>query len=1116
MNNYDRMHQGEDNKVKLPVNRAKQVVDEKRKRVVKIIFAVVLVISCLFLIGLFDLYGAAYSNAIYGAFGCSAIAFGIILIVVSVLKLIGLKPRKLSARTIIYMVLMCLLLLLFLQIISTVKDFKALDDKSYKSYLDSCFLNGRNNAGGALFGIISYPFLSILGSVTSLCIIAILFFGALLMCFRSFFYVEKVQTIVSEESENGGMYIETVDEKKRKRKSEGEKFDFIFPNDVSPDEEVEEEVEEADIEYTASTLSDRLVRDVLNDGLDKETRVKRAEELLFMSEEELKKTIKRNQDEMDKKNAPTEAPNTAIRTGEREPYQTGFGGENAEHKKMSVEEAYKNYASGGLTAEELLFGGIIDTPDLSYDELYPKQSANDLYFDNGTKIDNNANSQPQREENTQPIVNDWTTSPQRAGGQSVPDNANVAAQNGFVSNHGGYNSTQNVNNANQSGYTASQNEFATNKNEQNEQSPRGNGNLERGYNQSANDYQNLDNVENNRIFENNSSNSVINPSSPLAELTDTHTAIYDESLDLDEIKTPYVDPGMIKPEEEIKPRENPFKTVYRELSEEDKDELTKRKEIEPQRNEPKPKKPVDTTPKPQSKPTAPAPQPPVKKVVRPYVCPSLALLSEPEPTQSNIDYVTVYKQIEDAFKSYDISCKVIAHTRGPTFTLYAVQLGEGVYFKRVMSREEDINRKMCCDEPIHIVPTVKDMDAIGIEVFYRNLKMAVPLKRYLFSEKYKEPDKLYFPIGVDVYGDAYYCNVLGAPHILIGGTTGSGKSVCINALLCTILYNYSPEFVKLILVDPKAVELASFATIPHNLLGRSINDAPTCIKALGWAVDEMNRRYKLMESVQMKQLSSYNKYLTGIGEKPLPYIVVIIDELADLMLSNKKTAPEIEGKINILTAKARASGIHLILATQRPSAEIVTGLIKNNISTRIAFTMGDAVASKVILDKGGAEKLYGKGDLLFTSSDYSRPLRLQGMFISDSEVNSVTDYVKQNNDFEPDEKAYDEIFNPKQVPTESMIDGNEPKLTSAQERERDFNELYNEALIYAVQHGEISTSKIQKLYRIGYLKASSITDKMYDEGVIEAAVPGSSKPRKVIIDIDEIDDYLINDENDED
>ncbi len=1072
MNNYDRMHQGED-KVKIPVNRAKQVVDEKRKRVVKIVFAIVLVISCLFLIGLFDLYGAAYSNAIYGAFGCSAIAFGIILIVVSLLKLIGLKPRKLSARTICYMVVLCLLLVLFLQIISTVKDFKALDDKSYKSYLDSCFLNGRNNAGGALFGIISYPFLNVLGSVTSLCVIAILFFGTLLLCFRSFFYVEKVQTIVSEESENSGMYIETVDDKKRKNKTE-EKIDLMFPNNVSPDDEPEEEVEEAEIEYTASTLSDRLARDVFNDELDKETRAKRAEELLFMSEEELKKTIKGNRDETNKKNVQQETPNSAIRTGEREPYQKGFGGTDSEHRKMSVEEAYKNYAAGGLTAEELLFGGIIDVPDLSYDELYPKQNANDLYFDNGTKNQNTVipsgnviptgNVIPSAVEESHPYRNNV-----------VPNQTNNVIPTGNVIPSG-----------------------------VEESHP---------YNQPTNKYS-LDNKQlNNQFIENKTTNSVINPSTPLPELTDINTAIYDESLDLDEIKTPYVEQKMIKPDEEIEPRENPFKTVYRELTDDEREELSGKKE-ELIKSESKPKNTLGVALKP-SETTTPASTPastpaPVKKVIRPYTCPSLALLSEPEPTQSNIDYVSVYKQIEDAFASYDISCKVIAHTRGPTFTLYAVQLGQGVYFKRVMSREEDINRKLCCDEPIHIVPTVKDMDAIGIEVFYRNLKTKVPLKRYLFSEKYKEPDKLYIPIGVDVYGDAYYCNVLGAPHILIGGTTGSGKSVCLNAILCTILYNYSPEFVKLILVDPKAVELAPFATVPHNLLGQSINDEPTCIKALSWAVDEMNRRYKLMESVQMKQLSNYNKHLTSIGEKPLPYIVIVIDELADFMLNNKKTAAEIEVRINILTAKARASGIHLILATQRPSSEIVTGLIKNNVSTRIAFTMGDAVASKVILDRGGAEKLYGKGDLLFTSSDYSRPLRLQGMFIDDPEVIAVTDYVKEHNDFEPDEKAYEEIFNPKPVQLENMMEGNEPKMTAAQEREKDFNELYNDALVYAVQHGEISTSKVQKLYRIGYLKASTITDKMFEDGVIEAAVSGSSKSRKVLISEDQLEDYMIN------
>lgn len=1011
MNNYDRMHRG-DIKPKIPENKAKIAVDAKRKKIVKIVFAVVLVVSLILLIGLFDVYGQAYSTALYGAFGCCSVAGLIVIIALSILKLIGATPRKVSARTIFYMVALCLLVALFLQVISTVKDFNALTDKSYKSYLDSCFFNGRNNAGGVMLGVIAYPFLRYLDSVFSLCIIAVMFFGLLLLCFRSFFYVEKVQTVVSEETGNSGMYIETIEGDKKTKKKKGEvSVDLSFPNDISPEEEPEEEPEDAEIEYTAGTISDKLLSQIL-DNQDKEARVKKAEELLFMPEDELKKRIQKQQEE-------TEAKDSALKTGERKPYQTGFGGDEAT-KKLSVEEAYKNYASGGLSAKDLLFGNVIESHDYSYDELYPKNNASKDYDDlNGllyTGKETKVTSEPKKEETVEQTVN-----------------------------------------------------------------------------------QNIEQAE----------PKYFNPSTPIAELTDVSKAIYDESIDLnnadvdEEDPSPYVEQKMIKPDEVLEERESPFKTIYREP-------VILEEEVEEQQEQIS--ETLTTEAKPEVKPEV---KPVPKKVIRPYTCPSLALLGEPEIKPSTIDYVSVYKQIEDAFKSYEIDCRVISHTRGPTFTLYAVQLGEGVPYKKVTSREDDINRKMHCDEPIHIVPSVKNTDAIGIEVFYRNEKMPVPLKRYLCSTKFKEPDKLYFPIGVDVYGDAYYCNILGAPHLLIGGTTGSGKSVCINAILTTIMYNYSPEFVKVILVDPKAVELTSFATIPHNLLGKSITDAPDCIKALSWAVDEMNRRYDIMARAQRKSLAPYNEYLRSKGEKPLPYIVIVIDEVADLMLSNKKTAPELERLINVLTAKARAAGIHLIIATQRPSTEIITGLIKNNISTRIAFTMGDAVASKVILDKGGAEKLYGKGDLLFSSPEYNNPLRLQGMFISDDEVNNVTDYVKLNNDFEPDQKAYDEIFNPKPIVQDVMIQPTRAVSQASEQREADFKKIYNEVLTYAVRAGTISISKVERQFRIGFRKAGIIVDKMFAEGIIEAEKQGSSKGRSVLISEADLPNYLL-DENGDD
>lgn len=1070
MNNYDRMHRGDD-KIKIPENKAKVAVDNKRKKVVKSIFAVILAISFVLLIGLFDIFGTAYSNALYGAFGVSSIATLIILIVVSILKLIGAKPRKLSFRTLFYMIALCLLIVLFMQIISTVNDYNALTDKSFVAYLDTCFFNGRNNAGGALFGVFAYPFLRYVGSVTSLCIIAVLFFVLILICFRSFFYVERVQTIIAEESENSGMYIETIDDDKRKHKKD-EKIDLSFPNDISPEEEPEEE-DDADIQYSAGSISDRLVSDIFNSGLDREQRVKKAEELLFMSEDELNVKIKKEQIE-------SEIQNSAIRTGERKPYQTGFSPEPSKNgQKLSVEEAYKNYASGAISAKDLLFGDVIETPELSYDELYPGNKGrtadiSSLYF----------NGKEQHTEEVKPVeIKDLYAT--RENNSSVTP---------FTAPIHDVKPTETIRPVEPIKPTETVKDVSCE--------------IQPNNAVSENDSRSVNNRPTERGFVS---------STPLPEITSINDAIYDESIDLDneddepeEVK-PYVEQQMIRHDEDYVMNDipNPFKTVYNTQYTEEKEEEPIDEEFIDDFEE---EEIVEEIP--EVKPKAPVKKP--EKKLRPYTCPSLALLGEPEPPVSNIDYVSVYKKIEEAFKSYEMPCRVIAHTRGPTFTLYAVQLGEGVYYKRVISREEDINRKMCCDEPINIVPTVKDMDAIGIEVFYRNLKMAVPLKRYLFAEKYKEPNKLYFPIGVDVYGEPYYCNILGAPHILIGGTTGSGKSVCINAILCTILYNYSPEFVKLILVDPKAVELAPFATIPHNLLGKSIVEAPECIKALQWAIDEMNRRYDVMASEHFKSLAPYNDYLKSKGEKPLPYIVVIIDELADLMLSNKKTAPELEKRINVLTAKARAAGIHLIIATQRPSTEIITGLIKNNVSTRIAFTMGDVVASKVILDKGGAEKLYGKGDLLYTSSDYSKPLRLQGMFISDSEVNNITDYVKDNNDFEPDEDAYNTIFTQAPTVPDTMISGETvTKPSASEQREKSFNELWNDSLRFATRLGAISISRLQRQFRIGFNKAATIIDKMNELGIIEEEVVGSSKPRQMLITADDVPDYLEDVSNDE-
>ena len=347
-------------------------------------------------------------------------------------------------------------------------------------------------------------------------------------------------------------------------------------------------------------------------------------------------------------------------------------------------------------------------------------------------------------------------------------------------------------------------------------------------------------------------------------------------------------------------------------------------------------------------------------------------------------------------------------------------------------------------------------------------------------------------------------DILDTPHMLIAGTTGSGKSICINTILTCILYNYSPDYVKLLLVDPKSVELSNFNEVPHNMLGRSITDCPTCLRALDYVIEEMERRYATMNAAQFKQLRNYNDYLISIGQKPLPYIVVVIDEYADLMLHSKKTAIELDKRIRVLTGKSRAAGIHLILATQRPSIDVITGVIKNNISTRICFTMGDQKGSMVVLDRGGAEKLYGRGDLLFIDRSNQTPLRLQSPFIDDDEVVEVTENVKRNNDMDINEDLYNLLFDVRNPEVNYVVNKAEEGTNPDQ---GGLDPLFWDCVEYAVNEGTVSISKLQRKYNLGFQRGGRIVDEMEKRGFIEQPIPGSSRPRRVTISQEEY-EYL--------
>lgn len=1074
MNNYDRMHRGEP-KPRLPENRAKKEVNKRRKRALRIVESVIAVALFVILLLLFDVFGKESANALYGVFGVASIPYAIVGILVCVLLFFGAKPKKLKPSTVVYIVLLSIILICFLQTITTGRVYNSLENPSYSAYLQGCFNTGRNNAGGYLYGIIAYPFLQ-MGSITSTCILAVLFFAILLFAFRSFFFIEKREV---ERYEEAGLYVEDILEKSKPKKKKVADINLAFPNDTIPDPE-EEEVEEAEIKYADSSLNPTTsaIRAMLEAEPDEKNRARMASDVLFMSEEDFKSLKKPEQ-------VPDDLP---VKTGERAPTQPSFGdsyneGDHFESdfrtgrltknqatnilfgdpKPKAVEEAPKNDDKRSL-AEDILFGEDVKPS-------YPTSGYSSSSY-TPPSMDSGLNTYPRREEpkyseRRETPVNRAVEEPAKIPASPRVENTPTASEERGSYNE--YNSGYNPPIQEESRYTPPKQEEVTYREEQ----PK--------YHPSTPVQEEYREPTNQSVPEYNTRSS-----SPDENITPENAHAYEPEIN-DEMEE-YKPRQMFRPDDMDESGEGNSTPqpqtgfVARKIEE----PIVEEEPIIPERKEPE-KTPVN--PNLNKKPSWQT----VKKPIRPYSFPPLSLLKDYMPPIDTIDYEDFYTRIEQAFASYDLKCRVIGHTKGATYTQYALKFADGVVFRKVASLENDIKRKLCVDKAISIVNSVKGMDAIGLETV-NSTRERVGLKQYITHSVFKKDKKLYFMLGVNVYKESYFCNILEAPHLLIAGTTGSGKSICINTIICSIIYNYSPDYVKFVLVDPKSVELSAFAEIPHNLLGCPVITADDCIKALEAVIEEMERRYALMNLAQCKQLNTYNDYLKANGQQPLPYIVVIIDELADLMLSSKKNAPELEKRISKLTAKSRAAGIHLIIATQRPSIDVLTGVIKNNIPTRIAFTMGDAVGSKVVLDRGGAEKLYGKGDMLFSSPDYPDFVRLQAPFLDESEVTEITDYVKANNDCDFDEDMRAKIF--------ESNDQTDPLYESdyvPQEGGSQQDTLFGKAVRFAVSQGVISISKIQRQYRIGFTRAAYIFDEMVKRGIVDEASPGSSKPRAVLI-----------------
>lgn len=488
-----------------------------------------------------------------------------------------------------------------------------------------------------------------------------------------------------------------------------------------------------------------------------------------------------------------------------------------------------------------------------------------------------------------------------------------------------------------------------------------------------------------------------------------------------------------------------------------------------------------------------------------YLKPPIDLLTTESMDLSLIsqDVVMKREELEIALDTFGIPAKVIGVVIGPAVTRYELEMPAGVSIKRLLSLQEDIAYNLSSNGDIRIEAPIPGRRAVGIEV--PNEKIAtVGLKDIIMSPEFMSNKAgLSIALGKDISGSVKTFSLVKIPHLLIAGTTGSGKSVCINAIILSLIYKYSPDEVKFILIDPKRVEFSMYNNLPHLLMPNVITDSEKALNALSWCVDEMEKRFITFANARVKNMEEYNaceEVLEGKAEK-LPYIIFIIDELADLLMTAKKEAEEYICRI---LQKARAAGIHMILATQRPSVDVVTGKIKANLNARICFALMTSADSKTVLDQGGADKLLGKGDMLFMSSDTGVPKRIQGCFVTTKEIDDVVTFIKENNgDYEFDLKTEQSILNPPKNDVVTQIDGDRASTDG-------FDALMPQVLKSVIDSGHASISMIQRKFLVGFPRAARIIDQMEEAGYISPS--DGSKSRSVYITMEEYEKLYGDDE----
>lgn len=464
-----------------------------------------------------------------------------------------------------------------------------------------------------------------------------------------------------------------------------------------------------------------------------------------------------------------------------------------------------------------------------------------------------------------------------------------------------------------------------------------------------------------------------------------------------------------------------------------------------------------------------------------------------EKKVNNSDFTLNNKQIlERVLNDFDIKAKVVEIHVGPAVTQYELTVPSGTKVSRISSINKEIALALAAKD-VRIEAPIPGKNTVGIEIPNQNV-MSVPIREILESTaNIKTGDNILVALGKDLMGNPIVADIAKMPHLLVAGSTGSGKSVCVNSMICSILMRYKPSDVKLVLVDPKKVELSNYNGTPH-LLCPVVTDPKKASITLQKIVSEMEKRYEMFSDTGVKKISEYNQYIEKENkrhpESPLskmPYIVVIIDELADLMLVASK---EVEDSIMRITQMARAAGIHLIVATQRPSTDIITGVVKANIPSRISFAVASQIDSRTILDSSGAEKLLGKGDMLYLPMGENTPLRIQGCFISDDEINRLINYCAKQINVKYDE----ELSNPTVTSSSSGSGSGDDEYDDPQ---------YNEVVEFAITNGKISASLIQRKFRFGYNRAARVMDLLEARGIV--GPQNGSKPREVLVKLEKKD-----------